>query len=106
MLKQSDDLLNWRLKSRRSQTPIAEVGQSSMMTVGRTRIRAFVNGISSRDNVVSELARIVASIDELSSFASVLAAAPRDQRSASGAVCPKQGKGAALILPACNIPKR
>ena len=27
MLKQSDDLLNWRLKSRRSQTPIAEVGQ-------------------------------------------------------------------------------
>src|SRR6187401_3023064 len=32
--------------------------------------------------------------------------APRDQRTAStyifGAVCPKQGKGAALILPACN----
>src|ERR1019366_4766880 len=32
--------------------------------------------------------------------------APRDQRSAStyifGAVCPQQGKGAALILPACN----
>src|SRR3979411_3027606 len=32
--------------------------------------------------------------------------APRDQRPAStyifGAVCPKQGKGAALILPACN----
>ena len=33
--------------------------------------------------------------------------APRDQRTAStyifGAVCPKGGKGAALILPACNI---
>jgi len=32
--------------------------------------------------------------------------APRDQRTAStyifGAVCPKQGKGAALVLPACN----
>ena len=32
--------------------------------------------------------------------------APRDQRSAStyifGAICPKQGKGAALILPSCN----
>src|SRR5262249_61311247 len=32
--------------------------------------------------------------------------APRDQRPAStyifGAVCPKEGKGAALILPACN----
>ena len=32
--------------------------------------------------------------------------APRDQRTAStyifGAVCPKQGKGAALIMPACN----
>ena len=32
--------------------------------------------------------------------------APRDQRTAStyifGAICPKQGKGAALILPACN----
>ena len=32
--------------------------------------------------------------------------APRDQRTAStyifGAVCPKRGKGAALILPACN----
>src|SRR6516225_1991515 len=32
--------------------------------------------------------------------------APRDQRTAStyifGGVCPKQGKGAALILPACN----
>jgi hypothetical protein len=32
--------------------------------------------------------------------------APRDQRTAStyifGAVCPKLGKGAALILPACN----
>ncbi len=32
--------------------------------------------------------------------------APRDQRTAStdifGAVCPKKGKGAALILPACN----
>jgi putative transposase len=32
--------------------------------------------------------------------------APRDQRTAStyifGAVCPKQGKGAALILPTCN----
>jgi hypothetical protein len=32
--------------------------------------------------------------------------APRDQRTAStyifGAVCPKQGKAAALILPACN----
>ena len=32
--------------------------------------------------------------------------APRDQRAAStcifGAVCPKQGKGAALILPTCN----
>jgi hypothetical protein len=32
--------------------------------------------------------------------------APRDQRTPStyvfGAVCPKQGKGAALILPACN----
>jgi len=32
--------------------------------------------------------------------------APRDQRTAStyifGAVCPKEGKGAALILPACN----
>jgi hypothetical protein len=31
---------------------------------------------------------------------------PRDQRIASiyifGAVCPKEGKGAALILPACN----
>ena len=34
------------------------------------------------------------------------ASLPRDQRTAStyifGAVCPKQGKGAALILPACN----
>ena len=33
-------------------------------------------------------------------------ALPRDQRTAStyifGAICPKQGKGAALILPACN----
>jgi hypothetical protein len=32
--------------------------------------------------------------------------APRDQRTAStyifGAVCPRQGKGTALILPACN----
>src|SRR5947209_12817811 len=32
--------------------------------------------------------------------------APRDQRTAStyifGAVCPQEGKGAALILPACN----
>jgi hypothetical protein len=32
---------------------------------------------------------------------------PRDQRTAStyifGAICPKQGKGAALILPSCNI---
>jgi hypothetical protein len=32
--------------------------------------------------------------------------APRDQRTAStyifGAICPQQGKGAALILPACN----
>src|SRR5258708_22220121 len=32
--------------------------------------------------------------------------APRDQRTAStyifGAICPKQGKGAALILPSCN----
>src|ERR1700719_3830085 len=32
--------------------------------------------------------------------------APRDQRTAStyifGAVCPKEGKGAALILPTCN----
>jgi hypothetical protein len=32
--------------------------------------------------------------------------APRDQRTAStyifGAVCPKQGKGAALVMPACN----
>ena len=32
--------------------------------------------------------------------------APRDQRTAStyifGAICPKDGKGAALILPACN----
>src|SRR5258708_12006193 len=32
--------------------------------------------------------------------------APRDQRTAStyifGALCPKRGKGAALILPACN----
>src|ERR1700733_4222240 len=32
--------------------------------------------------------------------------APRDQRTAStyifGAVCPKQGKGAALIMPTCN----
>ncbi|MCR6732772.1 MAG: IS630 family transposase [Afipia sp.] len=33
--------------------------------------------------------------------------APQDQRTAStyifGAICPKQGKGAALILPSCNI---
>jgi transposase len=33
--------------------------------------------------------------------------APRDQRTASayifGAVCPYEGKGAALVLPACNI---
>jgi hypothetical protein len=32
--------------------------------------------------------------------------APRDQRTAStyifGAICPKQGKGAALVMPACN----
>src|ERR1019366_2177863 len=32
--------------------------------------------------------------------------APKDQRTAStyifGAICPKQGKGAALVLPACN----
>src|ERR1022692_2582000 len=32
--------------------------------------------------------------------------APRDQRTTStyifGAVCPKQGKGAALVMPACN----
>lgn len=32
--------------------------------------------------------------------------APRDQRTAStyifGAICPKQGKGAALVLPVCN----
>ncbi len=35
-------------------------------------------------------------------------AAPRDQRTAStyifGAVCPKQGKGAALVLPRCCCP--
>jgi hypothetical protein len=35
------------------------------------------------------------------------AASPRDQRTAStyifGAICPKDGKSAALILPACNI---
>ena len=34
------------------------------------------------------------------------AVAPRDQRTGSayifGAVCPAEGKGAALILPACN----
>src|SRR6476619_7829202 len=34
------------------------------------------------------------------------ASAPRDQRTAStyifGAICPKLGKGAALILPSCN----
>jgi hypothetical protein len=33
--------------------------------------------------------------------------APRDQRTASayifGAICPSEGKGAALVLPACNI---
>jgi hypothetical protein len=33
-------------------------------------------------------------------------AAPRDQRTAStdifGAICPQQGKGAALVLPRCN----
>ena len=33
--------------------------------------------------------------------------APRDQRTASayifGAICPYEGKGAALVLPACNI---
>ena len=33
--------------------------------------------------------------------------APHDQRTAStyifGAICPKEGKGAALVLPACNI---
>jgi len=33
--------------------------------------------------------------------------APKDQRTAStyifGAICPKEGKGAALVLPACNI---
>jgi len=33
--------------------------------------------------------------------------APRDQRTRSayifGAICPKQGKGAALVLPRCNI---
>jgi hypothetical protein len=33
VLKQSDDLLSWRPKSRRSQTPIAELGQSSMRSV-------------------------------------------------------------------------
>ena len=37
---------------------------------------------------------------------SPLSRSPRDQRTAStyifGAVCPKQGKGAALILPTCN----
>src|SRR5215471_426273 len=36
--------------------------------------------------------------------------APRDQRTAStyifGAVCPKEGKGAALIMPACNTEAR
>ena len=34
--------------------------------------------------------------------------APHDQRTAStyifGAICPKDGKGAALVLPRCNIP--
>ena len=34
-------------------------------------------------------------------------AAPRDQRTTStyifGAICPKQGKGAGLVLPRCNI---
>lgn len=33
--------------------------------------------------------------------------APHDQRTAStyifGAICPKEGKGAALVLPACNV---
>ena len=33
--------------------------------------------------------------------------APKDQRTASayifGAICPKDGKGAALVLPHCNI---
>ena len=33
--------------------------------------------------------------------------APKDQRTAStyifGAICPKEGKGAGLVLPACNI---
>ena len=62
VLKQSDAWLNWRLRSRRSQTPIADVGQSCE-TVGRTRIRAFVNGIrdkrecSSRSHVSSAVRR-------------------------------------------------
>jgi hypothetical protein len=33
VLKQSGDLLSWRRKSRRSQKPIAELGQSSMRSV-------------------------------------------------------------------------
>jgi hypothetical protein len=33
VLKQSDDLLSWQPKSRRSQTPIAELGHSSMRSV-------------------------------------------------------------------------
>jgi hypothetical protein len=41
-----------------------------------------------------------------SCLAGPITGAPRDQRTAStyifGAVCPKQGKGAALILPACK----
>src|SRR5262249_28737986 len=41
VLKQSGDLLNWRLKSRRSQTPIAELGQcSTMRSVVGNRIHA------------------------------------------------------------------
>ena len=43
---------------------------------------------------------------EISATAARAQDAPRDQRTASiyifGAVCPKQGKGAALILPTCN----
>jgi hypothetical protein len=41
VLKQSGDLLNWRPKSRRSQTPIAELGQSRA-ACGACRASAFM----------------------------------------------------------------
>jgi len=51
----ANQVLNWRPKSRKSQTSIAAPGQSrSMRSVPGNRIHAFGNGSA---NVMSEMAR-------------------------------------------------